>query len=116
MPTPEIIINPLSSALGAEISGIDLAEPLDDETWKIIHTTWLDHLMIFFRDQTITPRHQVDLAQRFGKPAIYTFIKGLPEQAEVTEILKTENDQVNFGGRWHTDTTYKQIPDRGTLL
>lgn len=111
-----ITITPLSSALGAEISGINLAEPLDDEKWDIIHRAWLDHLMIFFRDQTLSPRQQVDLAHRFGNPAIYTFIKGLPDQPEVTEILKTEKDQVNFGGRWHTDTTYKEIPDRGTLL
>lgn len=111
-----IEVTPLTGALGAQISGIDLAQPQSNQTWNEVHQAWLDYLMIYFRDQDITPRQQVELAHRFGKPAIYAFIKGLPDQPEVTEIVKSEHDKKNFGGRWHTDTTYKEKPDKGTLL
>lgn len=87
-----IEVTPLTGALGAQISGIDLAQPQSNQTWNEVHQAWLDYLMIYFRDQDITPRQQVELAHRFGKPAIYAFIKGLADQPEVTEIVKSEHD------------------------
>ncbi len=111
-----IEVTALTGAMGAQISGVDLTEPLSNQTWDEIHQAWLDNLMIYFRDQTLQPDQHLALARRFGKPAIYPFIEGLPDAPEVTEILKTEQDQKNFGGSWHTDTTYKEKPDLGTLL
>jgi taurine dioxygenase len=109
-------VKPMAGALGAEVSGVDLAAPLDQAAIDEIRRALLDHLVIVFRDQHLTPRRQVDIARLFGTPAIYPFLKGLAAAPEVNELLKTETDTVNFGGLWHSDTAYKQCPDMGTLL
>ena len=56
------------------------------------------------------------MARLFGKPALYPFLKGLDEAPEVNVLAKSEKDDVNFGGAWHSDTSYKPCPDMGTLL
>ncbi len=111
-----IEVKPLSGSMGAEVIGVDWAKPLTNQQRADVHKAFLDHLMIYFRNQSITPRQQVDVARQFGKPAIYPFLKGLEEAPEVNELIKTENDKTNFGGGWHSDTSYKECPDLGTVL
>lgn len=60
-----ITVSPVSGALGAEVSGVDLAN-LDDETFDELYRAWLAHQVIFLRDQSITPEQQVAFAERFG--------------------------------------------------
>ena len=111
-----IEVRPLCGALGAEISGVDLSKDLGNQAFDEIHRAFLDHLVIFFRDQTLTPRQQVAFATRFGPIGNYPFLDGLPDAPEVIEILKTEADRLNFGGGWHTDTAYLERPSLGSLL
>ena len=59
-------VKPISGALGAEIEGVDLAKPLDNQIFSEVHQAFLDHQVIFFRDQQITPDQQLDFARRFG--------------------------------------------------
>ena len=59
-------IRPLSDALGAEVIGFDCSRPLDDDTFAIIHQAHLDHLVLVFREQNLTPRQQIDFSKRFG--------------------------------------------------
>ena len=72
-------IRPLSSALGAEISGVDLAGPLDQKTVSALRRALLEHLVIFFRDQELSPPQLLALAELVGEPVEYTPIAGLPE-------------------------------------
>jgi len=109
-------IEPLTTALGAEVRGIDLAADLAEPVLAQIRQAFLDHLVLVFRDQALTPSQQVGIARRFGTPAIYPFLKGHAAAPEVHEILKTEHETVNFGGNWHSDTAYKPCPDMATLL
>jgi taurine dioxygenase len=111
-----IEVKPLAGALGAEVSGVDLAGTLSERVLEEIQQAFLEHLVIVFREQILTPRKQVEIAHRFGNPAIYPFLKGLDDAPQVNEVLKTETDTVNFGGSWHSDTAYKERPDLGTLL
>lgn len=111
-----IEVMPLAGSMGAEVTGVDLSKPLANEQLVDIHQAFLDHLMIYFRDQQLTPAVQVGLARHFGKPAIYPFLKGLDGHPEVNALIKTENDTKAFGGTWHSDTAYKECPDLGTLL
>lgn len=111
-----IEVRPVSGALGAEIDGVDLAKPLPDEVVAEIRRTWLEHLVVFFRDQHLTPAQQVAVAERFGEPVEYPWVKGLDDHPVVTPILKLEHEVVNFGGLWHTDTTYQQRPPMATML
>src|SRR5437588_1742330 len=109
-------IRPLSGAIGAEIFGVDLARELDGETVAAIRKVWLDHLVIFFRDQQLPPARLLALARRFGEPIEYPFVKGIEGFPEITPVVKLEDERVNFGGLWHTDTAYLETPPLGTML
>jgi taurine dioxygenase len=109
-------IRPLSGALGAEILGIDLAHDVSDETIAAIRAAWLEHLVIFFRDQTLEPAQLIALARRFGEPVEYPFVKGLEGFPQITPVIKLEHEKINFGGLWHSDTAYLDKPPMGTML
>ncbi len=81
-----------------------------------IRRALLEHLVIFFRDQPLTPDELVRLARRFGRLDRYPFVEGLPDHPEIVEVVKREDERVNFGGVWHSDTTYLAEPPLGSLL
>ena len=110
-----IEVKPIAGALGAEIHGVNLAS-IDDEIFAEIHSAFLDHLVIFFRDQDITPNQQVAFSARFAPIGYYPFLKGLPDHPEVIEVRKEPEDKLNFGGVWHTDTAYLATPPMGSVL
>ena len=110
-----IQVKPIAGALGAEIYGVDLAN-LDDEIFADIHHAFLENLVIFFRDQTITPEQQVAFSARFAPVGYYPFLKGLPGHPAVIEVRKEPEDNLNFGGVWHTDTAYLAKPPMGSVL
>lgn len=109
-------IRPISGALGAEIAGVDLSEDLDDDIIAAVRRAWLDHLVIFFRGQTLDPAQFLGFARRFGEVVEYPFLTGIEGFPEITPVVKLEHERVNFGGLWHTDTTYLERPPIGTML
>ena len=109
-------VRPLASALGAEIFGVDLAEPLDEATVQALRAALLEHVVIFFRDQELAPPQLLALARRFGEVGEYPFVKGLPECPLVLPVIKEPHERSNFGGIWHSDTAYLERPALGTLL
>jgi taurine dioxygenase len=109
-------VRPLSGALGAEILGIDLAARLDDATVAALRTALLEHIVIFFRDQTLSPPDLLALARRFGEVVEYPFVKGLPECPLVLPVIKEPHEKANFGGVWHSDTAYLEQPAMATML
>lgn len=111
-----IEVLPVAGALGAEIGGVDLSRPLADVVVGEIGQAFLDHLVVFFRDQKLTPQQQLAFAQRFGEPMEYPHLKGLPECPLITPVIKLERERVNFGGIWHSDTTYLECPPMASLL
>jgi taurine dioxygenase len=113
---PALEVRPLSGAIGAEILGIDLANALNDATVAAIRQIWLKHLVVFFRDQSLSPAQFLALARHFGAPVEYPFVKGIDGFPEVTPVVKLEHETMNFGGIWHSDTTYLETPPMGTML
>jgi taurine dioxygenase len=111
-----ILVEPLSPALGAEVSGVALDEPLADAVVAEIHRAFVAHQVIFFRDQSLTPAQYLRFASAMGEPSEYPFVAGLDGYPQITEVIKTEDEQVNFGGIWHSDTTYLQCPPKATML
>jgi taurine dioxygenase len=109
-------IKPIGGALGAELRGIDLSAELPDTTVAAIRRALLDHLVIFFRDQDLPPDRFLALARRFGTPIEYPFVKGIEGFPEIINVAKLEHETINFGGVWHSDTTYLQEPPMATLL
>lgn len=111
-----IAITPIAGALGAEISGVDLSQPLDAGTVHTLRQALLDHLVIFFRDQQLASDRYFEFAKAFGTPVEYPLIKGIDGYPTITEIAKLENEKTNFGGVWHSDTTYLDTPPMGSML
>jgi taurine dioxygenase len=114
--TKTIEVHKIAGALGAEISGVDLARDLDDATVAEIRRVWLDNCVVFFRNQELPPAQFLELAKRFGEPIEYPFLKGLDGFPEIITVAKLEHEKINFGGVWHSDTSYLDIPPMATML
>ena len=111
-----LTVQRIAGALGAEIAGVDLREPIDDALMARIRAIWLEHLVIFFRDQALTTGQFLAFAKRIGQVIEYPFVKGLPDFPEVIPVVKLEYERVNFGGLWHSDTTYLDMPPMASML
>ena len=111
-----IEVHPIAGALGAEISGVDLTRDLDELTIGRIRQAWLDHLVVFFRDQPLPPAEFLAFARRFGEVIEYPFVKGIECYPEIIPVVKLEHERVNFGGVWHSDTSYLDEPPMATML
>ncbi len=105
-----------SGALGAEISGVDLSGPLADGVVAAIRQALVEHQVIFFRDQILTPTQQVAFGARFGPLNIHPYVTGMAGQPEVMEIIKEPSDKINFGGGWHSDMSFLETPAIGSIL
>lgn len=113
-----IDVRPVSAAVGAEILGVDLAEPLDEQTRGEIRGALLEHGVIFFRDQKLTPAEHLALGQQFGTVEVDpTGSLGHPDGfALITEVRKEPEETVNTGGNWHSDHSFDQVPHLGSIL
>ncbi len=115
-------IRPLPDSFAAEVVGLDLSQPLADEDFRRIHRAHLDHHVLVFRDQRITPEQQIEFSRRFGALEIHVLhqfhLKGHPEILIVSNIV--ENGQpVGLGDAgyfWHSDLSYKEKPSLGSML
>ena len=108
-------VAPIAGALGAEVTGVDLAR-IEDDAFAAVYQAFLDHQVLVFRDQRLAPADYAGFARRFGAPAEYPFAKGLEGFPEITVIAKEADQTSNFGGMWHSDTTYKPDPPKATML
>jgi taurine dioxygenase len=114
MATPDV--RPIAGALGAEIHSVKLDRGLDAATVAAIRKALLDHLVIFFHDQDLPPERFMAMAKHFGEPIEYPFVRGIDGFPHIIRVAKLEHETVNFGGIWHSDTTYLEVPPMGTML
>jgi taurine dioxygenase len=106
MDTNSFEVRRLSGSVGAEILGIDLATEPGHNVIAEICQVWLDHGVIFFRDQGMPPAKFLSFAKRFGEVVECPFIKGIEGFPEIIPVIKLEHEKHNFGGIWHSDTVY----------
>lgn len=111
-----LTVTPIAGSLGAEITGVDLADDPADDLIAAIRAAWLEHLVVFFRGQELSGDDFVSFARRIGEPADYPFVPGLAEHPEIIAVTKLPTETVNFGGIWHSDTVYLEQPPMGTML
>src|SRR5215510_15067623 len=111
-----IEVRPIAGALGAEIGGVDLANGVSDDVMAEIHRAWLEHLVVFFRDQDLSADAFLEFARHVGTPVEYPFVKGIDGYPEIIAVAKLPNETVNFGGIWHSDTVYLERPPMATML
>ena len=113
---------PFSGAVGAEIVGLDLTKPVRAEDFSRIHRAHLDHHVLVFRDQRISPQQQIDFSRRFGELQIHVLkqflLSGHPEILIVSNIIENgQNIGLGDAGKfWHSDLSYKELPSLGSML
>ncbi|WP_447737622.1 TauD/TfdA dioxygenase family protein [Pseudomonas laurentiana] len=115
-------IRPFSGATGAEIIGLDLAKPVNAEDFTRIHRAHLDHHVLVFRGQRISPDQQIAFSRRFGQLQIHVLkqflLAGHPEILIVSNIIENgQNIGLGDAGKfWHSDLSYKELPSLGSML
>jgi len=112
----------LSYGLGAEVSGIDLRQPLDEATIAAIRDAWLDHQVLVFRNQDISPDEQIRFSRYFGPvedyPLVHYRLDGHPEIFLLTnrDSAGKPSETRNAGRHWHSDLSFTAKPALGSLL
>ncbi|WP_428487307.1 TauD/TfdA dioxygenase family protein [Rhodopila sp.] len=116
MQSNTIRVSPVGATVGAEIAGVNLAEPLIDQAVATIRLTLADRGVVFFRDQTLRQDQHIALARQFGAININRFFAHVENYPEIALVVKEPRQTRNIGGGWHTDHSYDQIPAMGSML
>ncbi len=111
-----ITVEPVAGAIGAEIGGVNVADELDDTTVSEIRRALLDHLVIFFRDQTLPVDRHKAFTRRFGNLFVHPNYQLGQEDKETVYLLRKPGDTSVAGERWHADTTMMETPPMGAIL
>ena len=110
-------VAPIAGALGAEVSGVDLSKPLTPGLEKEIHEAWMQHQVLFFRDQDITLDQHKDFARSFGELHIHPVIQQLKDQGHPEVVVLESHENAQFvAERWHSDVTFQRVPPLGSIL
>jgi taurine dioxygenase len=112
-----IEVRRFSPALGAEVRGVQLADGIDQETYREIRRAFLEHQVLFFKEQReIPPAAQVALGKMFGELHVHPAAPSMPGHPEVFEIHAHRDSKVANGEFWHSDVSCDEIPPLGTML
>ncbi len=116
MTNSKIAVSPLTSAIGAEISGVDIGGPLDTAALDAVYQALIDHLVVFFRDQDVSPEKHLAFAQSFGEldepHPVYAHVPGFDRIV----MLANDADNPPDTDGWHTDLTFKPNPPFASIL
>lgn len=107
--------HPLSGALGAEITEIDLSS-ISDQEFADLRDTFLDRSVIVVRNQNLNPDDHIAFAKRWGEININRLFKPTDTHPEIATLLKEPDQKLNIGGQWHTDHSYDLAPAMGSIL
>jgi taurine dioxygenase len=114
--TDRLQVRPLAGALGAELSGVDVAKPMAPGTFAELRQTLLDFGVIYLRGQSLTREDQLDFARRLGKPDVHPIANGMAGHPEIIEVRKPAGEGAYFGTSWHTDNSFFACPSALTIL
>ena len=121
--TAGMTIRPSGAPLGAEIGGVDLAQPLEEATFRAIEDAYNTFTVLVFRHQSLTPEPFLRFARRFGaleiSPRTQFALPGYPEILLLSNIVNAHGQPIGnaeAGLTWHTDLSYTATPPRGSLL
>jgi taurine dioxygenase len=113
MATP--VLRKLTAGCGVEVLGVDIAH-LSNSDMELVRQAYVDHGVIFFRDQKITPDDHIAFARRWGEIDINRFFPANGQYPEIAEVRKEKEQKTNIGGGWHTDHSYDPEPAMGSIL
>jgi taurine dioxygenase len=108
---------PIAGALGAEVSGLDLSQPLTPALLERLHDGWMEHQVLFFRDQAIDTLQHKAFGRCFGELHVHPVLQQMAEQGH-PEIVVLESDENRrfVAERWHSDVTFQRRPPLGSIL
>jgi taurine dioxygenase len=116
-------IRPFDGVLGAEVAGVNLARPMDKDTFRSLEAAWNQHSVLVFRDQQITEEEHIAFSERFGEleeHVLYQYLHPKHPEVFVVSNIKDETGRnvgaYDAGRYWHTDLSYMAVPSRGSLL
>ena len=112
----KIDVQPISNFVGAEITGVNLGEPLTDFAYRKIRKALCEWGVILFREQNITPDQHLNFGKKFGDLHVSKTIAKVPGYPLVGEVRKEPDQTRNIGGNWHSDHTFSEIPPLGSIL
>ena len=111
-----IDVEPVSGSIGAVVRGVDLSGPLDGAVVAEVRRAFLAHHVLFFDAQDLSPEAQLRFGRYFGALDTHPFVEGMDSHPEIIEIVTEADDRINFGGGWHSDVTFLDEPDLGSIL
>ena len=106
----------IQQGLGGYATGVDLSKPLADGELADIKAAWLDLGVLAFPDQALSPEQLAAFSAQFGELDVYPFMTPVQSHPNVIPIIKEPEAKMNFGGGWHTDTSYLAKPPKATVL
>lgn len=116
-------IKPLSPVVGAEVTGLDCGRPIESSVFATIHRAFLDHSLLVFREQNLTPDQHVAFSLLWGELKGHVLTQYLlPGHPELLVISNKKDENGNpigiedAGRYWHTDVSYESVPPMGSLL
>ena len=110
------IAKPLSGSVGALIEGIDITRELDADVIAEIRRAWLDHLVIFFRNQHLNDERLMTFGRYFGELYLHPNLAKKGPYPEVIHVVKEPNATRVVGAEWHTDTGHVECPPMAAIL
>jgi taurine dioxygenase len=112
----QLRITPISPNIGAEISGVDLRQPVSSPDYEAIHRALMEYEVLVFRKQHLTSEQQVAFGKQFGALTVHPFS---PNRSDLPELIVLDNHKDNpprLSDVWHSDETFRQEPPMGTIL
>ena len=113
-----IIVQPVAGSLGAEVSGVDLAAPLSNTAAAEIRRAFTENLVLFFRNQRLTPEQHLAFSGLFGRLCRMPYIKHMEDYPDIIAVLKEADERKisTFGNAWHSDFSFLEEPPLGSIL
>jgi len=113
-----IELRPVAGTLGAEVAGVDLARPLGNSVAAEIRRAFVEHLVLFFRDQALTPEQHLTVTRLFGPVSRVPYVKHMADYPDIIAVLKEAEERKisTFGNAWHSDFSFLPEPPLGSVL
>ena len=112
----QIEVVPVSGGVGVEVHNVDIKSGIDSGTFDELRAAFVEHGLIFLRDQDITPDEHIAFAERWGEININRFFPRLDGYDQIATVTKEPHQTTNIGGGWHTDHSYDHVPAMGSIL
>ena len=116
-PSAPIGVQALTATLGAEVTGVDLAD-VDAATLEALKKAWLEHKVLVLRDQHVTREQHIAFGRQFGELEIHPFATGTLGDSgheEIVQITSTA-ERLVAANTWHSDVTWREVPSMGSIL